>query len=70
MECPLHVVVYYWADLQLVHGFCCYDNIHVHVPDVDVVLVWLARVRLVVLQRPGLLVGCTVNQLVADAERD
>ena len=23
--CPL--VVYYWADLQSVHGFCCYDNI-------------------------------------------
>ena len=22
--CPL--VVHYWADLQLVHGFCCYDN--------------------------------------------
>jgi len=19
--------VHYWADLQLVHGFCCYDNI-------------------------------------------
>jgi len=25
--CPL--VVQYWADLQSVHGFCCYDNIHV-----------------------------------------
>jgi len=23
--CPL--VVHYWADLQLVHRFCCYDNI-------------------------------------------
>jgi len=23
--CPL--VVHYWADLQSVHGFCCYDNI-------------------------------------------
>ena len=23
--CPL--VVHYWADLQLVHGFSCYDNI-------------------------------------------
>jgi len=22
--CPL--VVLYWANLQLVHGFCCYDN--------------------------------------------
>ena len=22
--CPL--VVHYWADLQSVHGFCCYDN--------------------------------------------
>jgi len=22
-----HVVMHYWADLQLVHGFCCYDNI-------------------------------------------
>jgi len=22
--CP--VVVHYWADLQSVHGFCCYDN--------------------------------------------
>jgi len=21
--------VHYWADLQLVHGFHCYDNIHV-----------------------------------------
>jgi len=21
------VVVYYWADLQSVHGFSCYDNI-------------------------------------------
>jgi len=20
------LVVHYWADLQLVHGFCCYDN--------------------------------------------
>jgi len=20
------VVVHYWADLQSVHGFCCYDN--------------------------------------------
>jgi len=28
MGCPL--VVHYWADLQLVHGFRCYDNIHVH----------------------------------------
>ena len=26
-ECPL--VVHYWADLQAVHGFCCYDNMHV-----------------------------------------
>ena len=25
--CPL--VVHYWADLQSVHGFHCYDNIHV-----------------------------------------
>jgi len=25
--CPL--VVYCWADLQLVHEFCCYNNIHV-----------------------------------------
>jgi len=25
--CPL--VVRYWADLQSVHGFHCYDNIHV-----------------------------------------
>jgi len=25
--CP--VVVHYWVDLQLVHGFRCYDNIHV-----------------------------------------
>ena len=25
--CP--VVVHYWADLQSVHGFRCYDNIHV-----------------------------------------
>ena len=25
MECPL--VVQCWADLQSVHGFCCYDNI-------------------------------------------
>jgi len=25
--CPL--VVHYWADLQSVHGFCCYVNIHV-----------------------------------------
>jgi len=24
-RCPL--VVHCWADLQLVHGFCCYDNI-------------------------------------------
>ena len=24
-ECPL--VVHCWADLQSVHGFCCYDNI-------------------------------------------
>jgi len=23
--CPL--VMHYWADLQSVHGFCCYDNI-------------------------------------------
>jgi len=23
--CPL--VVHYWADLQLVHGLCCYGNI-------------------------------------------
>ena len=22
--CPL--VVHFWVDLQLVHGFCCYDN--------------------------------------------
>jgi len=22
-----HVVVHYWADLQSVHGFRCYDNI-------------------------------------------
>ena len=21
------MVVYYWADLQSVYGFCCYDNI-------------------------------------------
>ena len=27
-ECPL--VVHYWADLQSVHEFRCYDNIHVH----------------------------------------
>ena len=27
MGCPL--VVHYWADLQPVHGFRCYDNIHV-----------------------------------------
>ena len=26
-SCPL--VVHYWADLQLVHGFRCHDNIHV-----------------------------------------
>ena len=26
-QCPR--VVYYWADLQSVHGFHCYDNIHV-----------------------------------------
>jgi len=25
--CP--IVVHYWADLQLVHGFCCYDNMQV-----------------------------------------
>jgi len=25
--CPL--VVHYWADLQSVHGFRCYDNMHV-----------------------------------------
>jgi len=25
----LHAVVHYWADLQSVHGFRCYDNIHV-----------------------------------------
>jgi len=25
--CPL--VVHYWADLQLVHGFRCYDNTHI-----------------------------------------
>jgi len=25
--CPL--IVQYWADLQSVHGFCCYDNVHV-----------------------------------------
>jgi len=23
------IVVHYWADLQSVHGFRCYDNIHV-----------------------------------------
>jgi len=28
--CPL--VVQYWADLQSVHGFPCYDNIHVCKP--------------------------------------
>jgi len=27
MGCPL--VVHYWADLQPVHGFRCYDNTHV-----------------------------------------
>jgi len=27
--CPL--VVHYWADLQSVHGFCCYDNIALNV---------------------------------------
>ena len=21
--------MHYWADLQSVHGFCCYDNMHV-----------------------------------------
>jgi len=25
MGCPL--VVHYWADLQSVHGLCCYGNI-------------------------------------------
>jgi len=25
--CPL--VVQYWVDLQSLHGFCCYDNVHV-----------------------------------------
>ena len=25
LGCPL--VVHYWADLQLVHGFCCYGSI-------------------------------------------
>jgi len=25
--CP--ILEYYWADLQSVHGFRCYDNIHV-----------------------------------------
>jgi len=25
--CPL--VVHYWADLQSVHGFRCYDHIHI-----------------------------------------
>jgi len=27
-ECPL--VVHYWANLQSVHGFRCYDNAHVY----------------------------------------
>ena len=27
--CPL--VLHCWADLQSLHGFHCYDNIHVHV---------------------------------------
>ena len=22
-------VVHYWADLQSVHGFCCYDNVYI-----------------------------------------
>jgi len=26
-RCRCHVVVNYWADLQSVHGFGCYDNI-------------------------------------------
>jgi len=26
--CP--VVVHYWADLQSVHGFRCYDNVHAY----------------------------------------
>jgi len=26
-RCP--IIVHYWADLKSVHGFRCYDNIHV-----------------------------------------
>jgi len=27
---PSTVAVHYWADLQSVHGFRCYDNTHVY----------------------------------------
>ena len=41
--CP--VVVYYWADLQSVHGFRCYDNIAPNVKCPPVLVLALCLVK-------------------------
>ena len=42
------VVVQYWADLQLVHGFCCYDNIALNTKCQWVLVVALCLVIVIV----------------------
>jgi len=45
-RCPL--VVHYWADLQSVHGFCCYDNIAPNAKCERVLVLALCLVNLVI----------------------
>jgi len=41
------LVVHYWADLQSVHGFRCYDNIAPNAKCERILVLPLCRVRLV-----------------------
>jgi len=50
------VVVHYWADLQSVHGFGCYDNI---APNAKCQRVLVLALRLVIIIT-SLQVGCEV----------
>jgi len=60
--CPL--VVHYWAELQLVHGFHCYDNIapNAKCQRVLVLALWLVKLSDIALDLISAVVLCHVHR--------
>ena len=56
------LVVQYWADLQSVHGFCCYGNIMPNVKCQRVLVLALCLVMIIIIVIKGALVKVKGSQ--------